>query len=445
MTHAVPGSGNRGPGRSGPGTSNLDDSVPARGVNAKSSSDDEHPGDRNPERGEPVRTTRPPPVAFGLGIVVLAGLVALLFTGPGTDLDAASVVHTGSRIVHHFSYTPSRPPGSPVYEASVGVLHAIGGVPLVNLGSLVMAALCVLAFSKLCRSEGVDRWVATTLVLVCNPWFLIAATSIEDFVWALGLYFLGIVALRSKRPWIAGVLFALAIGCRSTTVLLVVCVLAVEAWEGRPQRRRAVTCGGVSMVLGAVLFVPAYVAAGRSFGFLRADYSTSSLMVQLGRFAIKDFSLFGPLAVLAIVVSLPQIVRMLGAHRTNWLVRFGLVGLVASQLLFLRFPWKMGHLLPTVAFAAILLGFALGKRPRMLHALVAAQLLYCVIGFSIVAPNHPNDATGGKVSTRVVWGPLVKDTQCRLRYRHDSLSPIRTVHERAGVCASPFSIATDGP
>lgn len=397
------------------------------------------------DEGERVRITRPPPAALGLGLLVVAGLVALLFTGPGTDLDAAAVVHTGSRIVHHFSYTPSRPPGSPVYEASVGVLHAIGGVPLVNLGSLVMAALCVFAFAKLCWSEGVDRWVATTLVLVCNPWFLIAATSIEDFVWAMGLFVLGIVVLRSKRPWIAGILFALAIGCRSTTVLLVVGVLAIEAFEGRPQRRRAATCGGVAMVLGAALFVPAYVSAGRSFAFLRADYSTSSPLVQLGRFAIKDFSLFGLLAVLVIVVSLPQVVRMLVAQRTNWLVRIAFVGLVASQLLFLRFPWKMGHLLPTVAFAAILLGFALGKRPRMLHALVAAQLLYCVIGFGILAPNHPNDATGGKVSTRLVWGPLVRDTQCRLRYRHGSLSPIRAVHERAGVCASPFSVVTEGP
>ena len=42
-------------------------------------------------------------------------------------------------------------------------------------------------------------------------------------------------------------------------------------------------------------------------------------------------------------------------------VRFGIVGLVASQLLFLRFPWKMAHLLPSLACLAVLYAVALDE------------------------------------------------------------------------------------
>jgi hypothetical protein len=116
------------------------------------------------------------------------------------------------------------------------------------------------------------------------------------------------------------------------------------------------------------------------------------------------------------------------------------LGLLFSQLLFLRFPWKMGHLLPTVAFVALLLGLALPSRPRLLYAVVVAQLAFCIVSVDLFAPNHPNRATSARTEVHVAWGPLVRDTTCRIRYRHDSLSPSRPIRERAGVCASPFAV-----
>jgi len=132
-------------------------------------------------------------------VLVVAALVPLLFTGPGTDLDASSVVRTGRGIVQHLSYTPSRAPGTPVYEAAVGVLDAMGGIPLADLGSLLMAVVCAAAFWKLAKDGGIAHPLPTTLVVVANPWFLIAATSIEDFVWALALMLVHHRGARGRR------------------------------------------------------------------------------------------------------------------------------------------------------------------------------------------------------------------------------------------------------
>ncbi len=397
--------------------------------------------DRHPTQMDRCRewlASSPDRWLVALAAVVVVALVPLIFAGPGTDLDVSAVVRSGQGIVDHFSYVPSRPPGSPVYEVAVGVLHAVGGFVLVNLGSLAMAVVCAWAIWRLCRDEGVQCPVLVTLVVVANPWFLIAATSLEDFLWALGFFLTGVVAFRGKRPWLAGVLFALAIGSRSTTVLFIAVVLAATAWDGREARRPSVIAGGTAAVLGVVLFIPAYLSAGSSFRFLDNEFATSTLFVQLGRFLTKDLALFGPLAVVVLLAAVPSVFRSRSQWSSSWLFRFGVLGLVVSQLLFLRFPWKMGHLLPSVVFAAFVLGVALQKRPRLLQALIVAQVFACVVAITVLAPNHPNDATGGRVQVGVSWGPLVRDTTCRLRYRHDVLSPVREVRERAGICASPF-------
>jgi hypothetical protein len=92
----------------------------------------------------------------------------------------------------------------------------------------------------------------------------------------------------------------------------------------------------------------------------------------------------------------------------------GLFTVLTSQLLFLRFPWKMGHLLPTLVGLALLLARALDAKPRLLAVLVAAQILYGAFSITLVAPDNPNAATGGELTFDPGWGALVVDTQCRL-------------------------------
>ncbi len=377
--------------------------------------------------------------AVAAGVVVAAALVPLLFLGPGTDLDAGVVLRSAHGIVDHFTYTPSRPPGAPVHEAAVGLLDRIGGLPLVNAGSLAMAALCAVSLYSLCRRSGIGQPLLTTAVVVANPWFLVAATSLADFVWALGFLLAAAWVLRldRPRPWLAGALAALSVGCRAATLLLVVALLVAEAWDGAAGRRRAVIVGATTAALGALLYLPAYRAAG-GLSFARNDFRSYSLFVSAGRFAAKDLYLLGPFAIIALLVALPRVLRLFGRWGESWLVRFAASGLVLSQILFFRFPWKMGHLLPTLVCVALLLGLAVGERPRLLAAVVVLQLVYGVVNLRLLAPNRPNRATSADFEPTVTWGPLVTDIQCRERYEGNYQSAVRAVRERPWNCASPF-------
>ena len=296
-------------------------------------------------------------------------LVPLLFFGPGNDLDVGNIFKSGRSIVDHFHYKPSRAPGAPVHETAVGVLDRIGGPALTNFGSLAMAVVCGVALFALLWRQGVrGPGLFAVALVVLNPWFLIAATSTADYVWALAFVLLAAHSLRSDRPVVAGVFAALSMGCRIGSGLLIVAMLFAELFEGPRARRRVVITALVAAAGTLALFIPAFVASGSSLKFAENDFKTSTPLVQLGRTLVKDMLLLGPLATVLLLVALVPVVRVIGSWRTNWLVRFAVPGLLLSQVLFLRFPWKMPHLLPCLLCLAILLAVALDRRPALLYA-----------------------------------------------------------------------------
>jgi hypothetical protein len=373
------------------------------------------------------------------GAVVLLALVPLTLLGPGTDLDAGVVIRSGRSIIDDQDYVASRPPGAPVHEAAVGLLHRVGGTVATNLGSLAMAGLCVSALVALLRRADVERPGLVVAVVVANPFFLIAATSTVDFPWALGLVLSAAVLARDRRPVPAGALAALSIGCRASTVLLVAALILAEWFEGPEARRRALTIAGIAAAGGALLFVPSYLAAGESLAFAQNEFATSSPLVQLGKLAVKDLYFFGPAAAAVLAFTAPPVLDALKRWRVDWTVRFASAGLVLSQLLFLRFPWKLGHLLPTLACLALLLGVALRDRRRLLVALVAAQLLYAVVNVQFVRPDNPNEATGGRLTFTPVWGALVVDVDCREDDTTAWKSNDRPRLEAVWNCAKPWA------
>ncbi len=388
---------------------------------------------------------------WALAGALLTAVVALpmVMAGPGNDLDVANVFRSGRSIARHLSYEPSRAPGSPVHETIVGILDLIGGPLLTNLASVAAAIAVVVLLDRLLLKEGLgrgSRWAVAALAV--NPWFLIAATSTTDYLFALAFVLGSALALRSDRAVLAGLLAALAMGSRVGSITLIAALLLAEVTGQRPPAGddgqaeprpagRALIVAAVGAVTTALLFVPSVVAAG-GLAFARNDFSTSSPLVQLGRAAAKDLALLGTVGTVVVLLALPAVVSALSRWRASWLVRFGTVGLVLSQVLFVRFPWKVPHLLPTLLCGLILLAVALADRPRLLIVLAAIQLASGIVRFDLIRPDNPNEATGAKVGLNVGWGPLVTDLRCRQDHPDAYLGRQKVEVEAAWDCASPF-------
>lgn len=371
----------------------------------------------------------------GLAAFVVA-LVPLCFFGPGTDLDAGAVLLSGSRIVHG-GYVASRAPGAPVHEALVGVLDVVGDwAP--NLLSMVAAVALFFAVARLLAREGVPRpWLAAALI-GASPWFQIASTSTVDFVAAIALLVGAALVLRRGHAVWAGVLCGLSVGMRMSGVLLVLALLAADATGHDPRWRRALRALVVAGVVSVLCFLPPYFAADESLDFARNDFTTSSPSAHLGRAFVKNLAYFGPLTLLLVAVAVPAVWQLRASWRDRFVVRFAALGFVVSEALFIRFPWKLGHLIPAMVCLALLLAEALRDRPRLFVAIILAQLSLGLVNIEFVRPNVPNAATSAELEVRFRRGPVFTDTACR---RADTGAARSLDVERIDAvwnCAKPF-------
>ncbi len=349
--------------------------------------------------------------------ICAACYLPFILLGFGNDIDVPNVLRSGRAVVDDGRYEMSRGPGSVVHEVATGVLDRIGGSVLVNLSSLVFALVCLWCIHALAQSDGA-RWpTLAMLVLAANPWFWIAATSMGDFTWALGLVLAGAVVSQRRQPVAAGVLFALAIGCRASSALLILAWVIAQRTGEREQRasvsdtlRTLVTVGG----LGLLCFVPPWLQADRTGAFLENQLEVASLGAHLGRWATKNAAVIGVLGGLALLGSARGMVGGLGRWRSSVVVRFATLMLVLTELLFLRFPFKPLHLLPVVAALALLMGSSPLLSRRWIGAVVAAQLVAGLIGTTIAAPDVVDAASSGRLELGITAGVLLTDVRCRL-------------------------------
>ena len=240
----------------------------------------------------------------------------------------------------------SRPPGSFVHELATGLLERVGGSVAVNVATLGFGVMAVVLLAGVLRRSGAPHAELAALVLAANAHFIVAATSLADQLWAIGFVVLGIDLFQRDRPKLAGVAWALAIGCRLASSVLVVAYLVAELAVGRRDRRSVGWSAGIAFVLGVLCFVPPWLSVGRTTAFLDTAVEPTSLVGLAGRSAVKHYLFLGLPMLVILLALLPRAVASLRERRREPLVVFALLGGLGLELVFLRFPWKLSHLLP---------------------------------------------------------------------------------------------------
>ncbi len=267
---------------------------------------------------------------------------------------------------------------------------------------------------SLLRRAGAKHAELATLAVVANPFFIVSATSLIDALWAIAFLLGGVEAAQRRRPWLAGTLWALAIGCRMATVLLVVAYLAADAILRRSISRQTVVSGVLAGVLGCALFVPAWISVGRSADFLENTFGSPTVAGLFGRWVLKQALFIGLPALIVLAVGWRSFVDALRRWRSSTLLAFALIGGVLQEALFFRLPWKFTHLLPVLVCVVIVFALVPRTRPEWFVALAVSQLLWGFIAVRTVVPDVRNQATRVRFDLSVVAGPLVSDVRCRV-------------------------------
>lgn len=357
-----------------------------------------------------------------LAVAALA-YAPFLFLGYGADIDSYAVVRVADRIAGGGGYVPSRPPGYPLYEGATRVFDALGGSLATNAGTLVMALVALASFLALCRRFHVPNRVPLGLLFACHPFVWTNAASTMDYLWALGLGLAGGVALLDRRWVVAGLLFALAIGTRFTSVLFVAGFFGYVLWRDRPAWRGVLGAGALALGVGAACYVPAvlhYGGLSEALTPVGAEAQAAwGWIERVGRFGYKNVYFWGlPASVLLCGLGV-QAIRRIG--RARWeegdeagpVLALVAVVILAYEVLFLRYPLETAYLLPILPFALVGLGLTLDR--RWLVGLVVLVATYNVVTINLARPDRPNRATSAEVGVWIEPGPLVTDVARRLR------------------------------
>jgi hypothetical protein len=370
---------------------------------------------------QPSPEVEPPPSEGTAGLsdralllITAVATLPILWLGYGTDLDIGDVLAAGERI-RELDYAPSRNPGVPVVEAMVAVLDPIGGHLLINLATAVALAATVVGIARLVRAWGHDNGDLVALAFLASPIVIISGTQTADFVWASAFLVWGALALVRGRPVPAGVLFALALGSRSSTLLLIAALLLADGWDP-PHRRRCLTATAVMVPCTVLLFIPSWLAFDRTFAFLIASEGWHGLASNLGRFVLKNYAVAGVALVVVTAVALPALLRSLRRWGVDPMVRFAVLGLLATEALFLRVPWKPAHLLPCLMMLVLWIGASDRNRRPFLWVVIAAVAVNGLVVFRPFTADDPDAVGGGDFDPAITLGWLVNDIDCRIEH-----------------------------
>src|SRR4051812_37941382 len=142
-----------------------------------------------------------------------------IFFGYGEQPDSYLVVSTGRRLLSTGVYSPSRRPGSLVYEVSQAVLDRVGGSFLSNLGTLVMSIVFLAAFTAVLRHLKIRLRAYLVWIVILLPLYWNSSTVTLDYVWAMALSTVGFL-YAIKRQYLPATLFwALSVGTRLNTIV----------------------------------------------------------------------------------------------------------------------------------------------------------------------------------------------------------------------------------
>jgi hypothetical protein len=360
------------------------------------------------------------PAAYDRREWILLGCVAalylpLIFTGPGADPDSLRELRSGAILLRRHRYLMSRPPGYFPYELLCGVLYALGGSCASNLATLAMSLGLLDSFLRVCEHFEVPHHYILAATMAVHPVYWGASTSTIDFIWALGCFFIGFRLLLSRRCVGAAIMLGLAVGIRLSSVLLVGPLFALEALV-HPRDAQIRRTGVLATAIGAALYLPEFVAAGYSFGFLTCYRGAWTLTDYLGRFIYKNVYFWGLPATIMLLAVLPTMPRAFARcdRRFVPIITLAIAIVVGIEALFLALPVQRAYLLPMLPFVLILFGLALRGRRRLLLAMTLLVLTYNFVNLNLARPDVANHATRASFGFFVEPGYLATDISQRL-------------------------------
>ena len=208
----------------------------------------------------------------------------------------------------------------------------------------------------------------------------------------------------------------LSINARLSSVIFVIALFASYLLNREPDKNKALLSVILSVVLGALLYLPSFVYVGWDLTFLTYDMGEMDWFGRAARFVYKNIYFLGLQTFVALLFMTPFIIRGFKRNYKDYknILIFSLLMIVGIEAMYLKFPLEKAYLLPMLPFVLILLGISLKNHRKAIIFLLVIQFSYNFISFNIARPDVPNFATSATLGFWLEWGHLVTDAINRL-------------------------------
>ena len=300
---------------------------------------------------------------FSSIVTVIISIPFFLNPSIGADWDSYALIGTYKNFMESGLYTPSRPPGFPLYELLIGLCVKISEFLFLSMEQTILFTQMILLLSlnfliyKFFNKKK-DSNYFIYLIAVFSPVFLLSGLTAIDYVLGSLLGFLSLyISMYSnnkQKEILVSFTLAMSIATRLSNIIFLIVVLILM--------RKELKKGFQIFVLSTFLFASFYLIFYLNlysfylenkiynswfdlmciFNLTNTDHDFYN---RIGRFTLKQIPYLGTVGMLIFIGS----IRKLKINFKGNNLYFFLVFLF-FQLSFLRLPTEEGHLLPAGDF-----------------------------------------------------------------------------------------------
>lgn len=344
-----------------------------------------------------------------------------IFLGYGADSDSFETLRTGTTFIRSFDYIPSRNPGYLVFEVITFFVNLVGGSIATNLMAIFMSLICLQGFYQLCKTLAISNAKYLVLSVALHPYYWVASTTTMDYVFAMGFLFLGISFLLKKKEIYAGVAFSLAIGCRLTTVLLVIFALILLIVARIISLKGAAISFLIACIFAVIFYLPPLDFVKwrwwRIFKPVMGGSEYWSLILRAGRFVYKNIVFWSvPVLLFLFVVIVHLLIKKVHIESNLFkLIVVNFMIFLTYEGLFFFAPLDPSYLLVILPFSLIIIGILFQNQRKILMALLSLIFISNFIVPGFARPDVENFATGASYGLWLEPGYLVETTRERMK------------------------------
>jgi hypothetical protein len=332
-----------------------------------------------------------------LALALILSRLPLLGSGYGSDHDSWRNIIAALHMREAGRYVPSRVPGFPVYEGLLTLL-APGGWWATNVAAAMAGFAAAGLFARLLLRTAIRNPLLPWIAFAFGSPLWVRCTQTIDYAFGLSFFLAGCLLLLSKRYALAGVMLALATGCRASYVTVNLGVLALLVARRAPIRAYAVYALGY-LPLVALEFLPVMRAPETRelmlhFSKHASEHVTLVTLIPVLRLAVRF--LLGKLGTCVVAVGILALAVRKLRGRTEAgaglepairpevrvpLLAFALGVVVAIGGMYLLIPGEGAYLLPLLPFVLLALAAMLPR--RWMIAVTLAMVAECFVSVKV--------------------------------------------------------------